>query len=106
MHGRCHNDFACIVTELRLTEHVARFLHYPSTVNDEGERRTLQVLPRFAGRNKEMVTMLWAIVAVLLLLWLLGFIGSVGGAFIHLLLVIAAVVLIVQLLSGRRGTAL
>ena len=50
--------------------------------------------------------MLWAIVAVLLLLWLLGFIGSVGGGFIHLVLVIAAVVLVVQLLAGRHGTAL
>ncbi|MDQ6604787.1 MAG: lmo0937 family membrane protein [Chloroflexota bacterium] len=37
---------------------------------------------------------------------MLGFIGSIGGAFIHLLLVIAVVVLIVQLLSGRRGSAL
>jgi hypothetical protein len=50
--------------------------------------------------------MLWAIIAILLLLWLLGFIGSIGGGFIHLLLVIAAVVLVIQLLSGRRGTAL
>ncbi len=50
--------------------------------------------------------MLWAIVAVLVLLWLLGLIASIGGAFIHLLLVIAVVVLIVQLLNGRRGAAL
>lgn len=50
--------------------------------------------------------MLWAIVAILLVLWLLGFIASIGGAFIHLLLVIAIVVLIVQLLNGRRGSAL
>ncbi len=50
--------------------------------------------------------MLWAIIAVLLALWLLGLIASIGGAFIHLLLVIAVVVLIVQLLNGRRGSAL
>ena len=46
--------------------------------------------------------MLWTIFVILLVLWLLGFIGSVGGAFIHLLLLIAAIVLVAQLLSGRR----
>jgi hypothetical protein len=46
--------------------------------------------------------MLWTILVILLVLWLLGFLTSVGGGFIHLLLVIAAIVLVVQLLSGRR----
>jgi hypothetical protein len=46
--------------------------------------------------------MLWMIVSILLLLWLLGLIGSVGGGFIHLLLVVAAVVFVLQLMSGRR----
>ncbi len=46
--------------------------------------------------------MLWTIVAIALVLWLLGFIGSVGGGLIHLLLVVAAVVLIIQIISGRR----
>jgi hypothetical protein len=36
-------------------------------------------------------------------LWLLGFIGHFGGGLIHLLLVIAVIVLVVQLLQGRRG---
>ena len=47
--------------------------------------------------------MLWTIIVILLVLWLLGFIGSIGGGLIHLLLVIAAIVLIFQLLSGRRA---
>lgn len=47
--------------------------------------------------------MLWAILAILLILWLLGFGFHVAGAFIHLLLVIALIVLIVQLVSGRRA---
>ena len=47
--------------------------------------------------------MLWTIIVVLLALWLLGFIGHFGGGLIHLLLVIAVVVLIIQLLSGRRS---
>ena len=46
--------------------------------------------------------MLWTILAVILVLWLLGFIGSIGGAAIHLLLVLAAIVLLAQLLTGRR----
>jgi hypothetical protein len=47
--------------------------------------------------------MLWALITVLLVLWLLGLVGSIGGAFIHLLLVVAAIVLVAQLLSGRRA---
>ena len=47
--------------------------------------------------------MLWTIIAILLVLWLLGLIGQVGGSLIWLLLVIAAIVLVFQLLSGRRA---
>jgi Family of unknown function (DUF5670) len=47
--------------------------------------------------------MLWTIMVILLVLWLLGLIGGVGGSLIHALLVIAAVVLIFNLLSGRRS---
>jgi hypothetical protein len=47
--------------------------------------------------------MLWTIVAVLLILWLLGFFAfQVGGGLVHLLLVIAAIVVVVRLLQGRR----
>ena len=47
--------------------------------------------------------MLWTIIVILIVLWLLSFIGHVGGSLIHLLLVIAVVVLIINLLQGRRG---
>ena len=46
--------------------------------------------------------MLWTIVMVLVLLWLLGFTMHVAGGLIHLLLVIALVVIVLRLLSGRR----
>ena len=47
--------------------------------------------------------MLWTIAVLLLILWLLGMVSSYTlGGFIHILLVIAIVVLIIQLLSGRR----
>ena len=48
--------------------------------------------------------MLWTIFVILLVLWLLGLVGGyVLGGFIHLLLVIALVVLIIQLVSGRQA---
>jgi hypothetical protein len=46
--------------------------------------------------------MLWTVFVVILILWLLGFIGHFGGGLIHLLLVVAVVVLIINLISGRR----
>jgi hypothetical protein len=46
--------------------------------------------------------MLWTIFAILLILWLLGFGFHVGGSLIHLVLVIAVIVLLFNLLSGRR----
>jgi hypothetical protein len=48
--------------------------------------------------------MLWTIFVILLVLWLLGLVSSYTmGGFILILLVIAVVVLIIQLLSGRRA---
>jgi hypothetical protein len=46
--------------------------------------------------------MLWTLLVVVLVLWLLGFVMNVGSL-IHLLLVIALIILIVQLVSGRRA---
>lgn len=52
----------------------------------------------------EVSDMLWTIFVVLLILWLLGMVSSYTlGGFIHLLLVIALIVLVFQLLSGRRA---
>jgi hypothetical protein len=46
--------------------------------------------------------MLWTIAVILLVLWLLGFFGQVGGGLVHLLLVIAVVVVLIQVIQGRR----
>ena len=47
--------------------------------------------------------MLWTIFVILLVLWLLGIVSSYTlGGFIHLLLVLALVVLLIQLITGRR----
>jgi len=47
--------------------------------------------------------MLWTIFAVLLILWLLGWGFHVAGSLIHLLLVLAVVVAIIHLVTGRRA---
>ena len=46
--------------------------------------------------------MLWTILVIILILWLIGFLAKVGGALIHLLLIVAVVVLVLQLVTGRR----
>ncbi len=47
--------------------------------------------------------MLWTIFVILLILWLLGFSFHIAGSLIHILLVIAVIVLIFNLISGRRA---
>lgn len=47
--------------------------------------------------------MLWTIVAILIILWLLGWGFHIAGSLIHLLLVIAVIVAIINLVSGRRA---
>jgi hypothetical protein len=47
--------------------------------------------------------MLWTIIVILVILWLLGFSLHIAGSLIHLLLVVALVVLVINLISGRRA---
>ena len=46
--------------------------------------------------------MLWTLIVLLLLFWVLGFAFNVAGGIIHVLLVIAVVLFLVNLISGRR----
>ena len=46
--------------------------------------------------------MLWTLIVLLFLFWLLGFAFDVAGGLIHILLVIAAVLFLVNLISGRK----
>ncbi|HKF21261.1 MAG TPA: lmo0937 family membrane protein [Candidatus Angelobacter sp.] len=48
--------------------------------------------------------MLWTIVAILIILWLLGWAFHVAGSMIHLLLVIAIIVALISLVGGRKTT--
>jgi hypothetical protein len=47
--------------------------------------------------------MLWTIFVIILILWLLGFSLHIAGGLIHLLLVVALIVLLIQLITGRRA---
>jgi hypothetical protein len=52
---------------------------------------------------REGEDMLWTIFVILLVLWLVGFSFHIAGSLIHILLVVALIVLVVNLVSGRRS---
>ena len=55
-----------------------------------------------SSKLRRIETMLWTAFVILLVLWLLGFSLHVAGSLIHILLVLAVVVLLINLLTGRR----
>jgi beta-lactamase regulating signal transducer with metallopeptidase domain len=83
-----------------------KFGSYPTVRTTRG--KTVASKPSVVGRQlsetkQERCKMLWTIFVILLVLWLLGVVSSYTlGGFIHLLLVVALVVLVIQLLTGRR----
>ena len=73
-----------------------------SNYSVERGRSFLRVIWR--NLEGEVRFMLWTIFVILLVLWLLGFISGIGGgsSLIHLVLVLAVIVLIYNLVTGRR----
>jgi hypothetical protein len=59
--------------------------------------------PKQEGIDVEMATIIWFVIAAIIVFWLLGMIGSIGGSLIHLLLVVALLLLIFNLVTGRRA---
>jgi hypothetical protein len=59
----------------------------------------------WGARDAKEKVMLWTIFVILLVLWLLGFSLHVAGSLIHLLLVVALIVLVFNLISGRRSAS-
>jgi hypothetical protein len=51
-----------------------------------------------------VVSLLWAIVVILVVLWLLGLVLNVAGGLIHILLIVAIIVVLYNLFVGRRTT--
>ena len=67
------------------------------------QRLIYPVFATLKGICEEECIMLWTIAIVLIVLWLLGMVTSTTiGGFIHILLVIAAIVVLVQIIKGRR----
>ena len=64
---------------------------------------TVALVPSVDSFKKEISIMLWTILVILLVLWLIGLLSHVGGGLIHLLLVVAVVILIINLVTGRRA---
>ncbi len=50
-----------------------------------------------------MAGIVWALLAIVLVVWLIGLLADLAGNLIHLLLVIALAILIYQLVTGRRA---
>jgi hypothetical protein len=50
-----------------------------------------------------MAGILWAVLVIILVLWLIGLLADVAGNAVHLLLVVALIVLIYNLVTGRRA---
>lgn len=51
-----------------------------------------------------MANLIWTVITILFVLWLLGLVFSIGGAFIHLVLVVAVVLVVFNLLTKGRAT--
>jgi hypothetical protein len=65
--------------------------------------RLSRTSPLRRSSHGEVLRMLWTIFVVLLVLWLLGFSFHIAGSLIHLLLVVALIILVINLVSGRRS---
>lgn len=50
-----------------------------------------------------MGSLLWLVIVALVIFWVLGFAFKIGGGLIHIILVVAVIVFIFQLLTGRKG---
>ena len=65
-------------------------------------RSRLTLIAAISRTGLGVISMLWTIAVILLVLWILGFSFHIAGGLIHLLLVIALIVGLIQLFTGRR----
>jgi 4-hydroxybenzoate polyprenyltransferase len=54
------------------------------------------------GGSMNLASILWLVLVVLVVLWLLGLVANIGGGLIHILIVVAVIILIYNLVAGRR----
>jgi uncharacterized protein DUF5670 len=88
--------------------HSAKLLPFGSCARSSDRRVNSPLALRHPTRERrsragEETRMLWTIFAILLLLWVLGWGFHIAGSLIHLILVIAVVVLLIELITGRRA---
>ena len=82
---------------------MGQFVHYSGSAADGVLGNARAIARGTPTEPAEEKAMLYTIAVVLLILWLLGLVtGYTIGAFIHVLLVIALVLLLVQIVGGRR----
>ena len=75
------------------------------SINEVKVRMNVWYTVRLGRKRKGESVMLWTIAGILLVLWLLGFSMHVGGGLIHALLVIAILVFLFNVITGRRSSA-
>jgi hypothetical protein len=73
----------------------------PSVFNSGRDEGLISLSPE--EQNGTLFGMLYTIAVILVVLWLLGLVGHIAGGLIHLLLVIAIILVVVNLVTGRRG---
>ena len=78
---------------------------WTAVIDTPGESRSQARKLEIEEHSTEEKNMLWTILVILLVLWAIGVIGHIGGGLIHLLLIVAAIALVFNLVSGRRGMA-
>ena len=71
---------------------------YCGRARDSGTRIDLRTESQLTEKIKYM---LWTIAVILIVLWALGFFTHVAGGLIHILLVVAIIVIVVNLVRGR-----
>jgi hypothetical protein len=64
-------------------------------------RKNRSSINRYFRKDDPVAGLLWAIISILFIFWILGFALHVGGGLIHLLLVVAVVLFLFNLLTGR-----
>jgi Family of unknown function (DUF5670) len=68
----------------------------------EGKPKAKTDRATYLNQSKELKTMLWTIAIILIVLWAFGLLTHVAGGLIHVLLVIAIIVIVLNLVRGRR----
>jgi uncharacterized membrane protein len=83
---------------------LATYLSYPAPYNRKAAQPSISLRLAATPKSLRRTEMLWTITIILFILWILGLISSYTlGGWIHILLVLAVIVLIFNLLSGRRA---